>query len=111
MFATIFWRAVLPTLPRLRRGPSQMQGLAEARRAKAGCHRQGLCGADGAAPSAFGCGYAAVCNIRADHDAAASSWISSIINNTTSPTFVMENRNCLVFAPSVMTALCCEYSP
>jgi hypothetical protein len=53
--ATIFWRAVRPTLPRLRRGPSQMQGLAEARRAKAGCHRQWLCGADGAAPSNFGC--------------------------------------------------------
>ena len=45
MFATIFWRAVLPTLPRLRRGPSQMQGLAKARSAKAGCHRQGMCGA------------------------------------------------------------------
>ena len=34
-FATIFWRAVL-------------------------CHRQGLCGADGAAPSTFGCGTSSV---------------------------------------------------
>jgi hypothetical protein len=35
VFATILWRAVL-------------------------CHRQGLCGADGAAPSTFGRSYAAV---------------------------------------------------
>jgi hypothetical protein len=35
MFATIFWKAVL-------------------------CHRQGLRGADGAAPSTFGCGTAAL---------------------------------------------------